>query len=210
MNEIRYEIPTDEIDTRLQTIFLAGPTVRGHQPHLTSWRFAAVDLFKQFKFEGNLIIPEFTDKGESDQFRYDIPQWEYAGLQMAHVIMFWIPRTRELIGLTTNHEHGYWMALDRDKVVYGRPNDAYRMTYLDIMWVEDAKRLAKETGHYVPCPIYNTLEKTVRATLRRFHPWDKAWLDANGTQNPAMEPIVKDKPCFVIRNPNLCPQPHQI
>jgi len=183
MNEIRYETPTDEIDTRLQTVFLAGPTVRGNQPHLTSWRNAAVDLFKQFKFEGNLIIPEFTDKSESDQVRYDIPVWEYEGLQKAHVIMFWIPRTRELIGLTTNHEHGYWMALDRDKVVYGRPQDAYRMTYLDIMWVEDAKRRAKNTGFYVPCPIYMTLEKTVRATLRRFHPWSMAWKDANGTPN---------------------------
>jgi hypothetical protein len=173
MNEIRYETPIDEIDSRLQTVFLAGPTVRGNQPHLTSWRPSAAELFKQAGFAGNLIIPEFTDKTESDQVRYDIPQWEYAGLQMSHVIMFWIPRTRELIGLTTNHEHGYWMALDRDKVVYGRPNDAYRMTYLDIMWVEDAKRRAKNTGKYVKCPIYNTLEKTVQATLSRFSPWSK-------------------------------------
>ena len=187
MNEIRYETPTDKIDTRLQTVFLAGPTVRGNQPHLTSWRNAAVDWFKQFNFEGNLIIPEFTDKTESDQVRYDIPVWEYQGLQMAHVIMFWIPRTRELIGLTTNHEHGYWMALDRDKVVYGRPQDAYRMTYLDIMWVEDAKRRAKDTGIYVPCPIYTTLEKTVRATLRHFFPWSQAWKDANGTPNDTVK-----------------------
>jgi len=177
MNEIRYETPIAEVDLSLQTIFLAGPTVRGNQPHLTSWRNAAVDLFKQFDFSGNLIIPEFTDKSESDQVRYDIPVWEYNGLQMAHVIMFWIPRTRELIGLTTNHEHGYWMALDRDKVIYGRPNDAYRMTYLDIMWVEDAKRRAGNSGRYVPCPIYNTLEKTVRATLRRFYPWNKTLID---------------------------------
>jgi len=138
---------------------------------MTSWRFEAVELFKKYNFPGNLIIPEFTDKLESDQFRYDIPVWEYNGLQKAHIIMFWIPRTRHLIGLTTNHEHGYWMALKREKVVYGRPNDAYRISYLDIMWVEDAKRRSKETGQYVPCPIYNTLEKTVQATLKHFSPW---------------------------------------
>ena len=165
INKIRYEIPIENVDFKLDTIFLAGPTVRGNQPHLTSWRPAAVEWFKQHSFNGNLIIPEFTDKTESDQYRYDIPQWEYKGLQMAHVIMFWIPRTRELIGLTTNYELGYWTALDRTKVVYRRPNDAYRMTYTDIMWAEDAKRKSKEIGKYVSCPIYNTLEKTVKASM---------------------------------------------
>ena len=172
MNEIRYETPIETVDFQLnRSIFLAGPTVRGNQPHLKSWRFEAVELLKKYQFGGNVIIPEFTNKEESDQFRYDIPQWEYYGLQHSHVIMFWIPRTRELIGLTTNHEHGYWMALNRDKVIYGRPNDAYRISYLDIMWVEDAKRRTRETGKYVPCPIYNTLDKTVRAALARFTPW---------------------------------------
>ena len=156
-------------------MFFAGPTVRGHQPHLTSWRPAGVELFKHYGFTGNLIIPEFSNREESDQFRYDIPAWEYAGLQKAHVIMFWIPRTRDLIGLTTNHEHGYWMALKREKVVYGRPNDAYRINYLDIMWAEDAKRRTRETGLYVPCPIYTTLDKTVQATLMHFFPWSIAW-----------------------------------
>jgi hypothetical protein len=163
MKEIRYDTPFEEIDLTKPTIFLAGPTVRGNQPHLVSWRFEAVSIFKSKGFDGNLIIPEFTDKTESDKYRYDIPVWEFYGLSESDVIMFWIPRTRELIGLTTNHEHGYWMARDRSKVVYGRPDDAYRMTYLDIMWVEDAKRYLSPK---MKCPIYNTLEKTVDATLK--------------------------------------------
>lgn len=179
MNQIRYETPIKDIDFRLQTIFLAGPTVRGNQPHLTSWRLDAVTEFKRRGFAGNLIIPEFSNRKESDQFRYDIPQWEYAGLQMAHCIMFWIPRTKELIGLTTNHELGYWMALDRSKVVYGRPNDAYRMTYCDIMWVEDAKRRSDLIGTYFPCPIYTTLEKTVDAVLHRFTPWNREIVESS-------------------------------
>lgn len=174
--EIRYETPIEDIDFNLQTVFLAGPTVRGNQPHLTSWRFEAAGLFIKKNFAGNIIIPEFTDKGESDQFRYDIPVWEFNGLQKAHVIMFWIPRTRELIGLTTNHEHGYWLARERGKCIYGRPNDAYRMSYLDIMWAEDAKRREREVGGgiHIPCPIYNTLEKTVDAALKKFAPWSLA------------------------------------
>lgn len=161
MNEIRYETPIEDVDWTKPSIFLAGPTVRGNQPHLTSWRFEAIKLFEERGFKGNLIIPEFKSRTESDQFRYDIPQWEFAGLCRSHVNMFWIPRTRELIGLTTNHEHGYWMAKDRSKVVYGRPNDAYRMTYLDIMWVEDAKLRGIRSG----IPIYNTLPKTVDASI---------------------------------------------
>jgi len=159
MNEIRYETNILMVDYTKPTIFLAGPTVRGHQRHLTSWRIEASNIFKEKGFLGNLIIPEFTDKTESDKYRYDIPVWEFNGLSKSHVIMFWIPRTRELIGLTTNHEHGYWIAKDRSKVVYGRPDDAYRMTYLDIMWVEDSKI----TG--AKCPIYNKLNKTIDAAI---------------------------------------------
>jgi hypothetical protein len=170
MKEIRYEtniFDFNEVNFSEPTIFLAGPTVRGHQPHLTSWRFEAVELFKQKGFNGNLIIPEFKNKTESDKYRYDIPQWEFYGLQKSWVNMFWIPRTKELIGLTTNHEHGYWMARDREKVVYGRPDDAYRMTYLDIMWVEDAKYRGRVKGKYIECPIYNTLEKTIDAAINK-------------------------------------------
>jgi len=164
MREIRYETPIEKIDFSWPTVFLAGPTVRGNQTHLKSWRLDAAKLFADKGFDGNLIIPEFTSPTESDKYRYDIPVWEYNGLQKSHVIMFWIPRTRELIGLTTNHEHGYWMARDRDKVVYGRPDDAYRVSYLDIMWVEDAKR----RHWFNKINIYNTLEKTVDAALRKF------------------------------------------
>ena len=162
MKQIRYETPIEDIDYSKETVFLAGVTVRGNQPHLTSWRFEAIELFTKKGFNGNLIIPEFTDKTESDKYRYDLPVWEFRGLTNSDVIMFWVPRTRELIGLTTNYEIGYWTARDGSKIVYGRPDDAYRINYLDIMWVEDSKRTkARHLG-----PIYNTLEKTVNAALR--------------------------------------------
>ena len=163
MIEIRYETKMEDVNFATPTIFLAGTTVRGNQPHLISWRFEAVKIFKYLNFNGNLIIPEFVNKSESDKHRYELPVWEFKGLINCEVIMFWIPRTRELIGLTTNHEFGYWMARERNKVVYGRPDDSYRNTYLDIMWAEDAKAKSAE------CPIYNTLEKTVAATLEKIN-----------------------------------------
>lgn len=158
MNVIKYSTPKEDFVHSIgPIIFLAGPTVRGNQPHLTSWRIEAVQKFKDRGFEGTLILPEFEDKYESDQYRYDLPEWEFAGLEIADVIMFWVPRTRELIGLTTNWEHGYWTARDRSKVIYGRPDDAYRIKYSDIMWT------ATDSTHAV---IYNTLDDTIEAALR--------------------------------------------
>lgn len=160
MNVLRYENSKAEIlaDIQAPKIFLAGPTVRGNQPHLTSWRFEAIELFEKMGFKGELIVPEFTVRTESDKGKDWIPIWEFTGLQAADVILFWIPRTRELIGLTTNYELGYWVAREREKVIYGRPDDAYRISYPDIMWKADAKE-----GESVD--IYSTLEDTVRAAI---------------------------------------------
>lgn len=164
MKEIRYETPMAKVDFALPTCFLAGPTCRGNQTHLISWRFEAIDLFKKHGFDGNLIIPEFSVPTISDKYRYDLPEWEFEGLRRSKVIMFWIPRTKELIGLTTNYELGYWTAKDRNKVVYGRPDDAYRMKYCDIMWYADGKINSPKNQDF---PIYNTLEKTVLATIKK-------------------------------------------
>lgn len=161
IQEIRYETPAETIaGIEGKVIFLAGPTVRGHQPHLTSWRFACIDEFKKRGFEGTLVIPEFTSKTESDKGKGWIPLWEFEGLKRADIIMFWVPRTRELIGLTTNWEHGYWVGRHHEKCVYGRPDDAYRMGYLDIMWKAAAESVGK-----VSLDIFNTMEETVRVSI---------------------------------------------
>lgn len=158
----RYHTPIEVVNKKERpSVFLAGPTVRGHQPHLTSWRYEAIEEFKRQGFKGDIIVPEFTSKTESDQNKAWVPRWEYNGLKTADCIMFWIPRTRELIALTTNMEFGYWQGREPQKMVYGRPDDAYRMSYLDIMWGE----VFEETLNYEP-NIYNTLETTVDAAIK--------------------------------------------
>lgn len=158
----RYEESEESVSSiKRPSVFLAGPTVRGNQPHLTSWRFEAIEEFKRQGFEGDLIIPEFTSKTESDKGKYWIPLWEYNGLKKADCIMFWIPRTRELIALTTNMEFGYWQARESEKMIYGRPHDAYRMDYLDIMWSETHRENGKVAE------MYNLLETTVTASIKK-------------------------------------------
>lgn len=172
MKVFRYENSEDEVRSfKGPSIFLAGPTVRGNQPHLTSWRFAAIEEFEKLGFDGALIVPEFTSKTESDKGKEWIPLWEFNGLKRADCIMFWIPRTRELIGLTTNWELGYWIGRDLGKVVYGRPDDAYRISYLDIMW----KAIIKENNgnREVFATIHNTLEGTITYSICFAEAWWK-------------------------------------
>lgn len=159
----RYENSEKEVrNTKGPIIFLAGPTVRGNQQHLTSWRFACIEEFQKQKFDGSLIIPEFANKTESDKGKDWIVSWEFNGLKRADCIIFWIPRTRELIGLTTNFELGYWLNRSPEKIVYGRPTDAYRIRYLDVMWREDFF----ERGCRTPL-IHNSLEETVEAAIEK-------------------------------------------
>lgn len=136
MNEIRYETRISTLDHGIPTVFLAGPTVRGNQQHLQpSWRFEACAHLRDFGFCGNVIIPEFTDVTQSDKGEEDwIIPWEMEGMEAADLVVFWVPRTKELIGLNTNFEFGYWLSKAPEKVVYGRPEGSFRTKYLDVMF----------------------------------------------------------------------------
>ncbi|MFM9815817.1 hypothetical protein ACKI16_46010, partial [Streptomyces scabiei] len=50
----------------------------------------------------------------------------------------------------------------REKVIYGRPDDAYRINYPDKMWLLD---LADRPNDKSNDTIYNTLESTVSASI---------------------------------------------
>ena len=160
----RYETPVETVkNVTGKVIFLAGPTVRGNQLHLQpSWRYKAEEIFQKSNFDGTIIIPEFTSNTESDKGKFDIPLWENEGLKRADVIIFWIARTRELIALTTNFEFGYWIVKDREKLVYGRPDDAYRISYDDIMWLQHGKEVESNN-----LAIYSTLEDTIAAAIEK-------------------------------------------
>ena len=159
----RYESTQEQVrETNGPVIFLAGPTVRGNQQHLQpSWRFEAIDICKKLGFDGSLIVPEFTNIAESDKGRLDLPLWEYNGLKRADCILFWVPRTRELWGLNTNSEMSFWEAREPMKLVYSRPDNAYRIQYNDIMW----NQISNEIG--VKRPISNTLENGIMASIEK-------------------------------------------
>lgn len=116
-----------------KSIFLAGPTPRGKD--IISWRNEAVKILENLGFDGIVYVPEYSSwKPKTDYV--DQAMWERVGLSNATIIAFWIPRyLPDMPAFTTNVEFGYW--LHTGKVVYGRPNDAEKIKYLDWLYKLD-------------------------------------------------------------------------
>lgn len=133
------------------TCFLAGPIPRDKD--VSSWRGDAIKLFSKYGFKGTLYVPEFRDK-----CYYDVDtginemKWDQNALESATCVMFWIPRSDDMLGLSTNVEFGY--LLNKGNFIYGRPDGAFRCEFLDFLYKDKLNR------------EYNsTLEDTVLAVI---------------------------------------------
>lgn len=116
-----------------KSIFLAGPTPRGKE--IESWRNDACKYLEENGFDGIVYVPEYsTWKPKADYV--DQAAWEREALTNASVIVFWIPRELpNMPAFTTNVEFGYW--LHSGKVLYGRPDSASKIKYLDWLYKVD-------------------------------------------------------------------------
>lgn len=133
-----------------KSIFLAGPTPRSLA--IETWRKEAVKILDNLGFDGIVYVPE--RKFDDRTFNYDNQVlWEREALYNSDAIAFWIPRTiPEMPGLTTNVEYGYWLAKEKGKVIYGRPDDSVSNRYLDWLYkietskvpINDLNKLLKE------------------------------------------------------------------
>lgn len=116
-----------------KSIFLAGPTPRGE--NVISWRTEACQILEQKGFDGVVYVPEYSTWKPKEDY-VDQAMWERIALINATVILFWIPRKLpDMAAFTTNVEFGYW--LHSGKVIYGRPNDASKIKYLDWLYKLD-------------------------------------------------------------------------
>ena len=136
------------------SIFLAGPTPR--DINVQTWRKEAIKILQSLKYDGIVYFPEL----EFDDRTYDYNNqvlWEREALYAASIIAFWIPRDIETMpAFTTNVEFGYWLAKNRDKVIYGRPKDAVKNKYLD--WLYET-----ETGN----KPYGNMKMLLKESVRR-------------------------------------------
>lgn len=116
-----------------KSIFLAGPTPRGN--NIESWRTIACKKLENMQFDGVVYVPEYSTWKPKEDYT-DQAMWERMALEEATVILFWIPRQLpNMPAFTTNVEFGYW--LSSGKVIYGRPDDAVKMKYLDWLYELD-------------------------------------------------------------------------
>jgi 8-oxo-dGTP pyrophosphatase MutT (NUDIX family) len=129
-----------DLGTINKSIFLAGPSPRGSNTDWKdTWREQAVLRLKSLGFNGHVFIPlPFGDMEYEEGVL-----WEDHFLNIADQILFWVPRTEELPGFTTNVEFGEWM--DSGKVVLGFPEDAYKTRYLE----SKAKKFNVPVYHYL-------------------------------------------------------------
>lgn len=116
-----------------KSIFLAGPTPRSDS--IVSWRKEVCKKLEENGFDGIVYVPEYSSMKPKVNYD-DQAMWELEALNDATIIMFWIPRSLpDMPALTTNVEFGYW--LHSKKVVYGRPDNAQKIKYLDLLYKRD-------------------------------------------------------------------------
>jgi 8-oxo-dGTP pyrophosphatase MutT (NUDIX family) len=126
-----------DTDTVTKSIFLAGPTPRSSVGDTmgSTWRHVAVEALRNLGYDGTIYIPipeKHFQLGNVLDEEYDYEnqvEWEKTALDRADVIFFYVARTEENPGLTTNIEFGRY--IDSGRVVYARPHDAISVRYLD-------------------------------------------------------------------------------
>ena len=128
-----------------------GPTPRGENQ--ISWRKEACEILERLNFDGVVYVPEYSTWHPKEDYT-DQAMWERMALTEATIIMFWVPRSLpDMAGFTTNVEFGYW--LPTKKVIYGRPDTAKKIKYLDWLYELD----------YNKKPI-NNLEALLKETIK--------------------------------------------
>jgi 8-oxo-dGTP pyrophosphatase MutT (NUDIX family) len=141
------DLPTELV----KSIMLCGPTPRDLE--VPSWRPEALKLLETLGYDGHVFVPEPRD-GKFTGDYIDQVEWEDRALQMADVIVFWVPRSNpKMLGLTTNIEWGLWA--DTGKCVLGTPTGAEQVRYLQ--WMATKMKV----------PNYSTLEATLQEAVEK-------------------------------------------
>ena len=123
----------EDVKKGIKSIFLAVPTPR--DGNVISWRIEACKILKKLGFDGIVYVPEYSTWKPKENY-VDQAMWERNALKEATVIVFWIPRhLPDMPAFTTNVEFGYW--LHTGKVLFGRPDNAEKIKYLDWLYELD-------------------------------------------------------------------------
>lgn len=148
-----------------KSIFLAGPTPRSAE--VKSWRPDAIEILKDYKFNGIVYVPEHPDWAAQGTYQKQI-YWEWEAINAATVVAFWIPRDLETMpAFTTNVEFG--LLASSGKVVLGCPPDSPKNKYL----------IALAERHGIE--VYATLDATMSGAIHMTNIMYQAGDDVEGS-----------------------------
>lgn len=133
-----------------KSIFLAGPSPR--QPDQPNWRPEALRILDRLGYDGVVYVP-IPESGDWSHGYDSQVEWEVRNLNRADQIVFWVPRSEQLPGLTTNVEYGRYF--DSGRAVLGFPDTANGMRYL------------AHIGQRESVPQFSSLEETLAEAVRR-------------------------------------------
>lgn len=176
------------------SVFLAGPTLRGHGR--TLWREEALNWFEDRGFMGTIIVPEFDQTNVMDRFgtstspvpgmkdeSYNVLVWETAGIENSTVTLFWMPFSAidKLPGYTTRAEVSREIQRDSSRIVLGMPQGAQSGSHI------------RYHAHRAGLPVHETLEQTMWAALERAVEQPRACARC---LKPVLGPTLLCGPCF--------------
>jgi ADP-ribose pyrophosphatase YjhB (NUDIX family) len=116
-----------------KSVFLVGPTPRSETGG-ESWRPAMIDALREAGYDGVVYVPE-TEDGKWKHSYLDQIAWEQKYLHQCDCLVAWIPRElQKMPAFTTNVEFGEFV--HSGKMVYGRPMQAPKTRYLDVLYEE--------------------------------------------------------------------------
>jgi 8-oxo-dGTP pyrophosphatase MutT (NUDIX family) len=144
--------PHEPSEMFAKSIFLAGPAPRSLED--ANWRKEALKILEELGYDGVVFDPLPENPDDWSIYTDRQISWEKRYLDMADVLVFWIPRVKEKMpGLTTNVEYG--MYLESGKVLLGFPQTADSMHYL--AW----------HGTRTKTPIFHDVYEILRAAVTR-------------------------------------------
>lgn len=174
-------------DEWFSAVFLGGPTPRGEG--VESWRPQALEHLRAAGFTGVVLVPEPEDgvwvKGPDAYLRQ--VEWEKQGLELADVILFWVPRDMDTMpALTTQVEFGRYVT--SGKVILGAPP-----------WAASVKYLAWMQADVNALGMHDSLEGTVRASLARIEDLTQVRADKPAVDADALAPGAEGTCAPVVR-----------
>lgn len=141
----------ENIDIKGKSLFLAGPIPRDE--NAISWKKEAIDILEKYGFSGTVLIPEKRVFVAKSNYMEEV-DWDLKALSLCDLIVFWIPRKKPyMLGLTSNVEFGYY--INKKNILYGRPDDADEISYLDWLYKKDTGKLP-----------FNSLEKLLVESIK--------------------------------------------